>query len=90
MINVAHAKTECSKDRRCVGITILIYQAGVRLCYDAIYTPTDNDNEINDVTLLYKKMERRGNTKTIMHRGTFANIKIFVLNGYKIKFQIMV
>ena len=60
--DMLHAKEECSKNERCVGIESSIDASGrcFKLCLDSIYriTPLDKYQHMND--RVFKKSESRG------------------------------
>ena len=62
--DVKHAKDECSKNQRCVGIegrqSNSQLDSFFNLCLDSIYISTAFDKYTNTHTYVYKKLENHG------------------------------
>ena len=61
MLDMSHAKDECSKNQRCVGIESTYRPDQFALCLDALYKSTALDKYENMNNHLYKKLENHGN-----------------------------
>ena len=58
--NINHAKEECSKNQRCVGIETYKDTSKFALCLDSIYTSTGWEKYQNVTRYLYKKSKTYG------------------------------
>ena len=59
-LDIIHAKEECSKNPRCIGIKSQINYEFFNLCLDSIYKSTAFDKYTRIENYVYKKMQNYG------------------------------
>ena len=68
------AKSECSKNRRCIGIESFFHpgrnEIRFKICLDSIYKNMASDNYTELANQLFKKVESNG--KCTAHTDTFS------------------